>query len=189
MPGMPARWTRSRLKPSSCVPLRSVHDPFGLWLTERIGADVTHHDHQFVRRLGPVGQRRDAVTGNMRTYQVLRSSMYFRNSATSSMARSREVLIDQIGVGDTPLTRRGQAQFVGLHDLVDPQDRAIGAARLDHGLHPGDSLLVHQVVAAVEAVDVSQDDDFHARFDLGVEVHHLGERVQCRLGDYLTDDP
>ncbi len=127
--------------------------------------------------------RSEAVVGNMRTYQVFDLFDVLPELGDLFDGQVEGGIDEQVGVGNGALDDGRQAPLVDLHDLVDPEDRAVGAARLDHSLHPADGLLVDQVVAAIEAVGVGQDDDLHTRLDLGVVVHHLDERVQRRLGN------
>ena len=57
----------------------------------------------------------------------------------------------------------GKRQLWTRGPLVGPEDRGVGPPLPDALLDPGDSLLVHQVVAASKPVAVGDDQDFLAR--------------------------
>ncbi len=161
--------------------LRAVgvgHDELGHVVHERIGAHVADHDHELVRRLGPLGHQERGGDGEHAHIPDLHLFDVLPELGILFDGQVEREVDEQIGVSDGTLEDGRHAPLVFLHNLVDPEYRAIGAARLDHSLVPANGLLVDQVVAAIDAVNVGPDDDLHARFDLGIVVHHLDERVQ-----------
>ena len=119
----------------------------------------------------------------MRTYQVLDSSMYPRNSAFSSIARSREKFMKTSALVMAPLRMGGTLHSCffmtsSIHMTVQlaPRDAQTAWTQLDRGR-------IDMVGTTVGTVDVRPDEDFHARLDLGVVVHQLDQRIHRCLGD------
>ena len=91
--------------------------------------------------------------------------------------------VDQdIGAFDGRLDDGGIAPLVDLLGIVRPQDgHAVPAGREGCG-DPGDSLLVDQVVAAVEPIFVGEDQDFFAGIvHADAVVDHVGQEFPCFL--------
>ena len=166
--------------------LRAVgvgHDELGHVVHERIGADVADHDHELMRCLCPLAHQERGGDGEHAHVPGLRFFDVTPKLCILFDGQVEREVDEQIGFGNSTLEDGRHAPLVLLHDLVDPDDRDVGAARRNHRLYPVDGHRIDQVLAAPSAVNVGPDEDLHAWLDLGVMVHQLDERVHRCFGN------
>jgi hypothetical protein len=166
--------------------LRAVgrtHLELGHVVHERIGAEVTGHDHQLMRGAGPIGHQK---RGGDREHTHVPSLALFEVPAELGVLFDSQVereVHEDIGVGDGAFEDGRHPPLVLLHDLVDPHDRAVGAPRSADGLDPAHRCGVHMVGTTISTVDMRPNKNLHARLDLGIVIHQLDQRIHRRLGN------
>ena len=125
------------------------------------------------------------MVAKLRTIIFFVCHKYCFSSTSSSNTMSNEWLISTSDAVNGGLDHRRQAPGVRLRRFVDPEHRGVGAPLANRVLNPADRGFVNQVVAAVQSIDVCEQDDFLAGLYPRAVIEQIADGNGCALGNSL----